>query len=201
MGWAYHPEQMQAYGERCYQAGRAAAHQGAQVPQWQPIETAPDRTPFHALVACPLDGGGHFVEEAWWDYTRREWWPANTDYTDSHGSPLHPSHWMPLPAPPSASPQAPAAQPHQTVACIGGNPSCPCQDGDACHYKEAADGTKAMPIPPHAPLSFDQLQRVMSQHFGGRELSDDEADSAEAFARAIERAHGITARAATGEKT
>lgn len=46
------------------------------------------------------------------------------------------------------------------------------------------------------PLNFDQLQRVMSQHFGGRELTDDEADSAEAFARAIERAHGIAPKAA-----
>lgn len=93
-----------------------------------------------------------------------------------------------------ASLQAPPTQPQQAVACIGGNPSCPCQDGDACHYQDAADGTKAMPIQPHAPLSFDQLQRVMSQHFGGRELTDDEADSAEHFARAIERAHGITAK-------
>lgn len=42
------------------------------------------------------------------------------------------------------------------------------------------------------PLSFGQLQGVMSQHFGGRELTDDEADSAEAFARAVEAAHGIT---------
>jgi hypothetical protein len=30
--------------------------------------------------------------------------------------------------------------------CIGGNPTCPCQDGDACHYKDAP-GSKAMPIP------------------------------------------------------
>lgn len=41
------------------------------------------------------------------------------------------------------------------------------------------------------PLNFDQLQSVMSRHFGGRDLTDDEADSAEAFARAVERAHGI----------
>ena len=59
--------------------------------------------------------------------------------------------------------------------------------------------------PPHAvvedvPLNFDQLQKVMSKHFGGRELTDDEADSAEAFARAIERAHGIAPKAAQ-EKT
>lgn len=43
----------------------------------------------------------------------------------------------------------------------------------------------------HKPLNFDQLQVVMSAHFGSHELTDDEKDSAEAFARAIERAHGI----------
>ena len=45
--------------------------------------------------------------------------------------------------------------------------------------------------PQSQPLNFDQLQRVMQQHFGAQELTDDEADSAEAFARAVERAHGI----------
>jgi hypothetical protein len=33
----------------------------------------------------------------------------------------------------------------------------------------------------------------MSRHFGGCELTDDEEDSAEAFARAVEREHGIGA--------
>lgn len=51
----------------------------------------------------------------------------------------------------------------------------------------------ALASAPHArePLNFDRLQSVMAAHFGGRELTDDEADSAEAFARAVERAHGI----------
>jgi hypothetical protein len=32
--------------------------------------------------------------------------------------------------------------------CIGGNPTCPCQDGDLCHYKDAPDGsTKGWPLP------------------------------------------------------
>jgi len=31
--------------------------------------------------------------------------------------------------------------------CPGRNPVCPCQDGDACHYRDAADGTKAWPLP------------------------------------------------------
>ena len=28
--------------------------------------------------------------------------------------------------------------------CIGKDPQCPCQDGDACHYKDCG-GTKALP--------------------------------------------------------
>jgi len=32
-------------------------------------------------------------------------------------------------------------------ACIGGDPACPRQDGAACHYRDAADGTKRWPIP------------------------------------------------------
>jgi hypothetical protein len=40
-----------------------------------------------------------------------------------------------------------------TVAppCIGNDPLCPCQDGDLCHYKDGADGTKALPIKPQVP--------------------------------------------------
>ena len=53
------------------------------------------------------------------------------------------------------------------------------------------NAAKAQPSP--QPLNFDQLQKVMADHFGGRELTDDEADSAEAFARSVEAAHGITA--------
>ena len=31
--------------------------------------------------------------------------------------------------------------------CIGADPTCPCQDGLLCHYKDSPDGkTKAMPI-------------------------------------------------------
>ena len=57
------------------------------------------------------------------------------------------------------------------------------------HVLGAAPAAPAQAV----PLNFDQLQSVMSQHFGGRDLTDDEADSAEAFARAVERAHGIKA--------
>ena len=37
--------------------------------------------------------------------------------------------------------QEPQAEP-----CIGKDPRCPCQDGDACHYKDCGD-TKALPVP------------------------------------------------------
>ena len=39
------------------------------------------------------------------------------------------------------------AQPKQQAEpCIGKDPRCPCQDGDACHYKDCGD-TKALPVP------------------------------------------------------
>ena len=47
----------------------------------------------------------------------------------------------------AAAPAAPQAEP-----CIGNNPTCPCQDGDACHYRDAADGTKGWPVPQAEPI-------------------------------------------------
>ena len=39
-----------------------------------------------------------------------------------------------------------AARPEQQAEqCIGKDPRCPCQDGDACHYKDCV-GTKALPV-------------------------------------------------------
>ena len=37
----------------------------------------------------------------------------------------------------------PAAVPAAKLPCIGNDPFCPCQDGDACHYR----GNSAFPIP------------------------------------------------------
>lgn len=42
-----------------------------------------------------------------------------------------------------------AAQPQQATDCT--DPHCPCRDGDACHYKDGADGTKAMQPQQAAP--------------------------------------------------
>ena len=39
-----------------------------------------------------------------------------------------------------------AARPEQQAeSCVGKDPRCPCQDGDACHYKDCV-GTKARPV-------------------------------------------------------
>lgn len=32
------------------------------------------------------------------------------------------------------------------AVCVGQDPTCPCRDGLACHYRDAADGTKAFPL-------------------------------------------------------
>jgi hypothetical protein len=40
--------------------------------------------------------------------------------------------------------------------CIGNDPMCPCQDGDACHYRDAADGTKGWPIPDRPEQQEDE---------------------------------------------
>jgi hypothetical protein len=50
----------------------------------------------------------------------------------------------------AAAPAAPPAEPRLREPCIGNDPACPCQDGDACHYRDTAT-TKAWPIPQAEP--------------------------------------------------
>lgn len=38
------------------------------------------------------------------------------------------------------------AFPSAPPPCIGSDPLCPCQDGDACHYRDTP-GSAAMPVP------------------------------------------------------
>lgn len=120
--WAIYPEWVQAKGHgisteaaRTILAERAEAAEAevsklkAQV-EWQPIETAPkDGTA--VIIAVPDRAHTDFiVGEAYFDpehYGDGDWWWANTDYGDYHGGPVsevnynHPTHWRPLPAPPS----------------------------------------------------------------------------------------------------
>lgn len=74
----------------------------------------------------------------------------------------------------------------QPEPCIGNNPSCPCQDGDLCHYKDSPDGkTKAMPISAQRkPLSEDEQVKLAREMVKGNK-------SVEWLVRAVERAHGI----------
>ena len=55
-------------------------------------------------VLCAGQGWGKpFVTACYYDDGRREWYPINTYWTDSTGSAQYPTHWMPLPSPPTTS--------------------------------------------------------------------------------------------------
>lgn len=55
-------------------------------------------------VLCAGQGlGKPFVTACYYDDGRREWYPINTYWTDSTGSAQYPTHWMPLPLPPTSS--------------------------------------------------------------------------------------------------
>ena len=64
-------------------------------PEWQPIETAPKDGTDVLVVA---DG---VVSEAEYWGDDRGWWLANTAPTDYIDSQVWPTHWMPLPPPPT----------------------------------------------------------------------------------------------------
>jgi hypothetical protein len=51
-------------------------------------------------------------------------------------------------------------QPEQEP-CIGKDPRCPCQDGDACHYKDCV-GTKALPVaqPEQEPVAWVEQRAI-----------------------------------------
>ncbi len=68
----------------------------------------------------------------------------------------------------------------QAEPCIGKDPRCPCQDGDACHYKDCGD-TKALPVPVAQPeqeptqwrdMIVATLVREGINKHRGRELAD-----------------------------
>ncbi len=46
------------------------------------------------------------------------------------------------------------------MTCIGGDPLCPCQDGGACHYRDAGS-TKGLPIPPRPPNDRGQGRKPL----------------------------------------
>jgi hypothetical protein len=46
------------------------------------------------------------------------------------------------------------------MPCVGKDPRCPCQDGDACHYKGCGD-TKALPERQAKPLTNEQADQII----------------------------------------
>ena len=102
-----------------------------------------------------------------------------------------------VPLYPHPAPAAPQAEP-----CIGNDSACPCQDGDACHYKDAADGTKAWPVPQaepkREPLSDERIDTALQTEpvlitrlmIGSMTVGEFKA-ALRRVARTIERAHGI----------
>lgn len=77
---------------------------------WQPIETAPRDANYYLEIdrgyKILLGTDGRTVFAMYWmadwygDKSRACWMPANLD--EEYGSPLSPTHWMPLPEPPNA---------------------------------------------------------------------------------------------------
>ncbi len=59
-----------------------------------------------------------------------------------------------------------AAQPQQATACT--DPHCPCRDGDTCHYKDGADGTKAWATQPQQAAP-SRSQRMRDAGFTPRD--------------------------------
>ena len=50
------------------------------------------------------------------------------------------------------------------TSCIGKDPRCPCQDGDACHYKDCG-GTKAWPVPKaEPPPEWPLIKNILDEY-------------------------------------
>ena len=65
---------------------------------WRPIETAPtDGTPFLAVT-------GNWRTVCSWNKHRHDWCVSSPSY-ESYPVDERPTHWMPLPSPPTAAPQ------------------------------------------------------------------------------------------------
>ncbi|GKS73724.1 hypothetical protein AVME950_02530 [Acidovorax sp. SUPP950] len=67
---------------------------------WISVE---DRLPDGGVeVLCSGVGWGEaFVMACYYDEERREWYSVNTHWTDATGNTQYPTHWRPLPPPPT----------------------------------------------------------------------------------------------------
>jgi len=87
------------------------------------------------------------------------------------------------------------------MTCLGKDPRCPCQDGDACHYKDCGD-TKALLVPAaqpaqRKPLTDKQIlaDETLRYYFGQNGGAGPVSKQGRKVVDAIEAAHGI------GDKT
>jgi len=67
---------------------------------WQPIETIVD-APIHGMKFNCLVSDGLNVWEAWYDVGHEAFYEPNAERGDEYERQLFPTHWMPLPLPPS----------------------------------------------------------------------------------------------------
>ena len=69
--------------------------------EWQPIETAPkDGTIFWCYDKKPSEHYGYDQHRCFWDCERQQFIASDDSNTDIFD--IAPTHWMPLPKPPSA---------------------------------------------------------------------------------------------------
>lgn len=72
---------------------------------WRPMETAPIDAAI--IVAVPSIRHhqmevSYAVGEACWSDDEGSFYWANNDPSDTWGGPIYPTHWMPMPAPPTS---------------------------------------------------------------------------------------------------
>jgi hypothetical protein len=63
---------------------------------WKPIETAPKDGTSILLSDGKWVGEGYYSE-----HSGGTWWEAGSHWTDAHDGQIYPTHWQPLPPPPS----------------------------------------------------------------------------------------------------
>lgn len=71
---------------------------------WQPIETAP-KSDIEIPPILIWQEGWATPREGEWHWFDKCWYLAGLD--SEYGTPVHPTHWRPMPAPPLAPPPAP----------------------------------------------------------------------------------------------
>jgi hypothetical protein len=77
----------------------------------------------------------------------------------------------------------------ETTNCIGNDPACPCQDGDACHYRDIP-GSPALPLPKAERIAIALWRRFAPDY--SVEWSDEThaAEYRDAAQMVLEIAHG-----------